>query len=174
MEWPAGSMWAGAQSSPQETQNQRRQSRNGRHCTHAGKKPWSFCISASPRSSSRIWRELQPPHWTCPDTENWRSLLKPGASGLSQPQFVLVFHWWRLRWLPEFSTALTFLLQSHWRKAGLVTPHKWESFWRWFGAVLNKAKIPALNSHWHINSGMEHKTAIFQMFVLEIPLSFRS
>lgn len=84
MEWPAGSMWAGAQSSPQETQNQRRQSRNGRHCTHAGKKPWSFCISASPRSSSRIWRELQPPHWTCPDTENWRSLLKPGAS--LQPQ----------------------------------------------------------------------------------------
>lgn len=111
----------------------------------------------------------------------------PAAPRLGQSQFVLVSvsvlplltgkGWGNFtspRLFQNFPTALAFLLQSHWRKAGLVTPRKWESFLRWFEAELNKAKIPTLNSHWHINSATEHKTAIFQFFVLKIPVSFRT
>lgn len=68
-------------------------------------KSWSFWIAASPRKSSRSWRELQPPHWASPAAEeHWRSLLKPGAS--LQPQgwdspgwfcFLSCAHWQSLR-----------------------------------------------------------------------------
>lgn len=170
-------MWAGAQLSLQETQNQ---NENGRHYTHVAKKLLDFCIS---QEEQQKLEKATTSTLNIPCTEeHWRSLLKPGASPCSPRAetapagsvFCPVFTakgWGNFtspRLFQNFSTGLTFLLRSHWREAGLATPHKWESFLRWFEAVLNKAKIPVPNSHWYINSAIEHKPAIFHIFVLKI------
>lgn len=175
-------MWAGAEPSLQETQTKGTDKAGVGGITSMQTKSWSFWIPESPRKSSTSWRELQPPHWASP--EHWRSLLEPGPS--LQPQgwhspscscFLSCAHWQRLRelyltkTLPEFFHSADISPVKSLEKSWLGYTPKESHFWG--GLKLNKAKIPVPNSHWHINSAIEHKTDIFQIFVLKIPLSFR-
>lgn len=94
IKWPAGSMWAGAQPSPQETQNQSdTQSEDGRLYIHAAKKLELLDCSISQEEQQKLQRAATstlsiPCCWGALEEppETW-SL--PAAPGLRQPRLVL-------------------------------------------------------------------------------------